>query len=65
MNLAVPVLNLSEPGPVPQVKLHEDLKVTLWDRWEVKLGKDITLKQLFDHLESTYKIIPRDVLEGA
>ncbi len=35
LNLAVPLLQLSEPGPVPKLKVHENLVVTIWDRWEV------------------------------
>jgi len=44
LNLAVPILQLTEPGDAPKLKLHEELTVNLWDTWEVKLGKDITLK---------------------
>ena len=25
------------------IKLNEEVNVTLWDRWDVKLGKEITL----------------------
>lgn len=31
LNLAVGMLQLTEPGPPNKVKLHEDLTVTLWD----------------------------------
>lgn len=25
------------------IKLNEQITITLWDRWDVKLGKDITI----------------------
>eukprot|EP00826_Nyctotherus_ovalis_P044102 TRINITY_DN4733_c0_g3_i1.p1 TRINITY_DN4733_c0_g3~~TRINITY_DN4733_c0_g3_i1.p1 ORF type:complete len:529 (-),score=187.98 TRINITY_DN4733_c0_g3_i1:63-1649(-) len=67
LNLALPLLSLSEPGPPPVTELRPGLKVTLWDIWEVrsKNGKDITLKELLETLEQTYKLQPRDVLKGA
>jgi len=59
------MLQLSEPGAAQKVKLHENLSVTLWDRWDVKKGKDLTLSQLFQHLTDTYKLKPCDVICGA
>ena len=50
INIAVPYIQLTEPGPAPKVKLTEELTVTLWDRWEVAFPKDGTLKQLFSLL---------------
>lgn len=32
LNLAVPMLQLTEPGAAAKIKLHETLSVTLWDR---------------------------------
>ena len=37
------MMQASEPGDVEKVKLKEDLEVTLWDRWDIKLGKDVVL----------------------
>lgn len=37
------MMQASEPGDVLKQKLCEGLEVTLWDRWEVKLGKDVKL----------------------
>lgn len=31
LNMAVPILTLSEPGPVIKNKLKEGLEVTVWD----------------------------------
>ena len=33
MNLAIPVLTLSEPGPVLNHVIHPELKVNVWDQW--------------------------------
>ena len=65
LNLAVPSLQLSEPGPPPAIKLTEDLKVNLWDRWDVKGGKDITLRKLFEELKTKYGLLPKDCMNGS
>ena len=65
LNLAVPSLQLSEPGPPPTIKLTENLKVNLWDRWEIKGNKDTDLKGLFEELKKTYDLWPKDVMSGS
>jgi len=65
LNLAVPTMQLGEPGTAPKIKLHETLEVNLWDRWEIKEGADLTLKQLFEKLEEAYKLIPKDLMSGS
>ena len=65
LNLAVPSMTASEPGPVQKVKLLEGLEVSLWDRWEIKAFKEGTLRQVVDHIESTYKGLEvRDIMRG-
>jgi len=54
LNLAIPALQLTEPGGVPQVKLREGLTVSIWDIWTIKEGKNLTIAQLFETLEKTY-----------
>lgn len=44
LNLAVPSYTTVEPGEVQYEKLLDDLKVSIWDRWELKDFKDGTLK---------------------
>lgn len=36
LNLAVPIMQASEPGDVEKIKLTETISATLWDRWEVE-----------------------------
>lgn len=43
INLAVPLIQLTEPGSCPKVKLNDNVSVTLWDRWDVKDGGSMTL----------------------
>jgi hypothetical protein len=35
LNLAVPIMQASEPGDVMKIKLTDKIETTLWDRWEV------------------------------
>ena len=65
LSLAVPILALSEPGTAPITKLSDNLTVNIWDRWEVKLPRDATLKNLFEELERTYELIPKDLTYGS
>lgn len=53
LNLAVPIMQASEPGDVLKTKLAEDIEVTLWDRWEVNKGKDVKLIDVIKHIQET------------
>jgi hypothetical protein len=46
LNLAVPIMQASEPGDALKTKLTEEIEVSLWDRWEVKKGKNLKLKEV-------------------
>lgn len=64
LNLAVPIMQASEPGDVQKVKLTEKMEATLWDRWEVD-GTNPTLKDLIAKVEAKYEGLEvRDVLRG-
>lgn len=65
LNLAVPMMQASEPGVVLKEKLLEGLEVSIWDRWEVKNAKTMTLASFIAHLESTHEGLEiRDVMKG-
>ena len=65
LNLAVPIMQASQPGAVNKEKLLEGLEVTLWDRWEVRETKPMTLANFIAHLEQTYEGLEiRDVMKG-
>lgn len=52
LNLAVPSLMMSEPGPAAKTTLKAGLEVTLWDRWEYNdAPKSVTLLEVVKHLE--------------
>lgn len=50
LNLAVPIMQASEPGDVSKTKLTDKIEVTLWDRWEVKKGKTIKLIDVINYI---------------
>lgn len=50
LNLAVPIMQASEPADVLKTKLTETLEVTLWDRWEVSKGKNVRLIDVIKHI---------------
>lgn len=54
LNLALPVIVLSEPGPAEKIVLKEGLSVTMWDKWEVQGNKDYTLKEFLQHFQNQY-----------
>ena len=64
LNLSVPIICISEPGPARKIKLGSTgLEVTLWDRWEFKAPeRDVTLLEILEHLESTYKLQVSNIL---
>jgi hypothetical protein len=65
LNLAVPIMQASEPGDVIKTKLTEDIEVSLWDRWEVKEGKHVKLNEVIKVIEKRYKGLEvRDVMRG-
>lgn len=54
LNLALPVLLLSEPGPVEKTVIKEGLTITMWDKWEVKGNKNFLLHQFLQHFKDVY-----------
>ncbi|CAL8082855.1 unnamed protein product [Calicophoron daubneyi] len=40
LNLALPVILLSEPAPCVRTRLPNGVEFTLWDRWEVRVPSD-------------------------
>lgn len=65
LNLAVPSMTASEPGPVMKVKLLEGLEVSLWDRWDIKDFKESSLRSLLEQIETTYQGLEvRDIMRG-
>ena len=65
LNLAIPLLQSSEPGACTKNIIRDGLTTTLWDRWEVSLESDkCTIKNLFEILKTRYLLCPKDVFKG-
>lgn len=47
LNLAVPSLQMSEPGSVQKIKLNEKIEVNLWDRWDICCKQNTTFGDVF------------------
>lgn len=64
LNLAVPIMQASEPGDVLKIKLTENIETTLWDRWELP-DKKLTLQQIMEKFEKQYQGLEiKDILKG-
>lgn len=64
LNLAVPIMQASEPGDVQKTKLTDKIETSLWDRWEVD-AKNLTLREVMAKVEEKYEgLVVRDVLRG-
>jgi len=65
LNLAVPLMQASEPGEALKYSLRKDpdVVVTLWDRWELELSKP-TLKKVFAEILEKYGLCAKDCFQG-
>jgi hypothetical protein len=61
LNLAVPSLMASEPGPPEKAVLREGLEVNIWDTWIVHFPKEATLNDLISKLYKKYKLNAKDI----
>jgi hypothetical protein len=65
LNLAIPLLQSSEPGPCSKNVIREGLTATVWDRWDINLAPNLcTIKNLFEILRTKYLLLPRDIFKG-
>jgi ubiquitin-activating enzyme E1 len=55
LNLALPVVQQSEPIPPPQLT-YLDKKYTLWDRIDIHLAPTATLADIIDYFEREHKL---------
>ena len=57
INLAVPYMQLGQPGPVEKIKVHQKLETTLWERWSIgPISNSKTLGQMMALVEEKYGI---------
>ena len=66
VNLALPYLSLAQPGSAKEISLTDKLKVTIWDRWDIKLvnGFNTTFEEVINILKANYGLEPKDVFKG-
>ena len=65
LNLAIPLLQSSEPGACIKNIIRDGLTSTLWDKWEIKLSQEqCTIKNLFETLKNKYLLFPKDIFKG-
>ncbi|XP_025078407.1 ubiquitin-like modifier-activating enzyme 6 [Pomacea canaliculata] len=64
LNLALPLLLLSEPGPCHRAVLREGLTVSMWDKWVIHGKKDTTLQQFLDSCKEQYGFNTSSVVHG-
>lgn len=55
VNIALPFVTLSEPGEASKVKYGEK-EWSLWDRFDVDEGRDITLEEFLKYFEEKHKL---------
>ena len=54
INLALPMIQLSEPATPQLREVGNGVKFSEWDRWDVRLGPVVTLDELISHFQTEY-----------
>jgi len=64
MNLALPLFSFAEPIRCQTQKIGTNLEITLWDKWEVKLGPNCTIKDFLAYVKQKWKLTVTGILQG-
>jgi ubiquitin-activating enzyme E1-like protein 2 len=64
LNIALPLIVLSEPAPAERTEIMEGISYTLWDKWEVQGHADFTLKDFLKHFLDRHGLEPSMVVHG-
>ncbi|EDV26442.1 uncharacterized protein TRIADDRAFT_54436 [Trichoplax adhaerens] len=64
INLAIPLVLLSEPGPANKTAINDDISYTSWDRWDVVGDESFTLSQFIQWFKDHYKLTATAVMHG-
>uniref|UniRef100_A0A7S1TGH3 E1 ubiquitin-activating enzyme n=1 Tax=Compsopogon caeruleus TaxID=31354 RepID=A0A7S1TGH3_9RHOD len=55
-NLALPFFGFSEPVAAPKREMSKECRWTIWDRFEIEPGHDMTLQEFLDLFEVVYHL---------
>ncbi|KAK7116491.1 ubiquitin-like modifier-activating enzyme 6 [Littorina saxatilis] len=64
LNLALPLLLLSEPGPCARTVLKEGLSVSVWDKWTICGTTEFTLQQFLNACKESFGFEATAVVNG-
>eukprot|EP01006_Ploeotia_vitrea_P033261 TRINITY_DN65408_c0_g1_i2.p1 TRINITY_DN65408_c0_g1~~TRINITY_DN65408_c0_g1_i2.p1 ORF type:complete len:769 (+),score=121.28 TRINITY_DN65408_c0_g1_i2:784-3090(+) len=56
LNIALPFVTFSEPIKTPVMTYGPDKKFTLWDRFDVNLGRDVSLQEFIDYFMKEHQL---------
>ncbi|XP_062285260.1 ubiquitin-like modifier-activating enzyme 6 isoform X1 [Scomber scombrus] len=63
-NLAIPVMVLTEPAPVKQTLIRDNIYFSIWDCWTIVGHEDFTLSDFMNAVREKYGIEPTMVVHG-
>ncbi|KAM9819468.1 ubiquitin-like modifier-activating enzyme 6 isoform 1-T2 [Syngnathus typhle] len=63
-NLALPVVVFTEPAPVKQAFIRENISFSIWDIWTISGHEDFTLSDFINGVREKYGIEPTMVVYG-
>lgn len=63
-NLAIPVMVLTEPAPVKQTLIRDNIYFSIWDCWTIVGHEDFTLSDFINAVREKYGIEPTMVVHG-
>ena len=52
LNMAIPAMQLSEPGPPVKYKIKEGLSVDTWTRWDIEVPAKTKMGAIVSKLQS-------------
>ncbi|XP_029287138.1 ubiquitin-like modifier-activating enzyme 6 [Cottoperca gobio] len=63
-NLAIPVVVLTEPAPLKQLLIRDNIYFSIWDCWTIFGHEDFTLSDFMNAVREKYGIEPTMVVHG-
>ncbi|XP_062516487.1 ubiquitin-like modifier-activating enzyme 6 isoform X2 [Corticium candelabrum] len=64
LNLALPLMVLSEPAAAERTEIRQGLSYTLWDKWEVRGHANYSLREFLKHFVDRHGLEPAMVVHG-